>query len=372
MATAAARRIPTFALDFLAGGIGPERNLARNRELIQQIILNPLYVTDRADHPDCTQRVFDTTYSFPFGVAPMGMGDVIWPRVYLHLAAAAKSHRIPFALSGYATSSIEDIASTTGACEWFQHYVTVDKDINSDILRRAEAGGTRVLVITVDVPTATRRRRELRHGLSYPPRVGLSTVADVLAKPRWAWATLTAGIPRLKNLEPYMPQKMPSETVGEFLERIIDTHVSPSRLSEIRQQWSGKLVVKGVLDPQDAIACKELGVDAIWLSNHGGRQFDAAPAPVEVLPSIRQAVGAEVPLFCDSGVRSGLDVARLLARGADFVWLGRAFLYAVAAIGPRGASHVMHVLADEFRTAMGQLGCPSVAELPAFAAPPGK
>ena len=366
MESAARRRVPRFAYEYLSGGISEGTALKNNREALDRVKLTPRYLSLAADKPDCSHRLFGRTYDAPFGVAPIGLGGLMWPRLAEHLAAAAKAHNIPFALSGFGTARLEDIAKIALPNAWFQHYVTVDESINRDMVEKARAAGFEVLIITVDIPTATRRAQDIRNGLSVPPRFDLQTLSHIALRPRWALETLRAGVPQFQNLLPYIPRGSNLQQVGVFLSEIIEGHVSLERLKWFRELWPGKLLVKGILDPFEAEQCKAIGIDAIVVSNHGGRQLDATRSAIEVIGVIRDAVGTDMPLLADGGVRSGLDVLRFLAQGADFVLVGRAFVYAVCAIGAAGADHIMNVLKEEFRMSMAQTGCSAVKDVPAF------
>ncbi|MCP4386890.1 MAG: alpha-hydroxy-acid oxidizing protein, partial [Gammaproteobacteria bacterium] len=211
-----------------------------------------------------------------------------------------------------------------------------------------------------------RRDRDIRNGLSVPPEFNLRTLLDIVSHPVWALAMLRHGVPQFLSLEPYLPRNASLAQLGLFIEKLIEGHVSLEKLRWYREQWPGKMIVKGILDAAEARACAELGVDAISVSNHGGRQLDAAPTAVDALPTIRAAVGNDFPLLADGGIRNGLDIARYLALGADFVLLGRAFMFALGAIGETGAAHAMSVLRQELRATLGQLGCPDIARLPEF------
>ncbi len=364
MESAAKRRVPRFAFEYMVGGIGAELGLRRNRQALDAVRLRPRYLTSCKPNLACT--LLGRTYDLPFGVSPMGLSGMIWPGSAELLAVTAQNHKIPFALSMFATTRLERIAQLAPQYAWFQLNASNDEAIEEDLVARAQRSGYETLVVTIDVPTATRRERDIRNGLSIPPRFDVRTLLQILQRPAWMIHTLQTGIPEFENLRPYLPRKLSLVELGEFLARILEGHVSVERLKGIRDRWPGKLVVKGVLDPADAVACKGIGVDAIVVSNHGGRQLDAAPAAIEVLAEVKRAIGANLPVLVDGGIRSGLDIARAMACGADFVLLGRAFMFGVAALGRKGGDHVISVLREELRSTMGQIGCEELTDLPRF------
>jgi isopentenyl diphosphate isomerase/L-lactate dehydrogenase-like FMN-dependent dehydrogenase len=365
METAAKKRIPRFSWDYLAGGIGRDIAIQNNIEALNRIQLQPRYLVDHADSPDLNHNLLGQNYRLPFGVAPIGLSGLIWPRASEHLATAAKAADIPFALSGFATSSIEQIGDIGGR-RWYQHYAINDDDINQALLKRAQLAGFETLIITVDIPTSTRRDHNIRNGLSVPPHFNLRTLKDIVAKPRWALEMLKHGVPEFLSIKPYLPKNVSLQQIGVLLSEMIEGHVSLQRLKRFRDLWPGTLIVKGLLDPEDALRSIDSGADAVVISNHGGRQLDAARAAVELIPEFRKAVGDDFPLIVDGGIRSGLDIARTLAMGADFVLCGKAFMFAIGAIGARGGYHAIDVLQAELRSTMGQLGCPDIAHLPQF------
>ncbi len=362
----AAQRVPRFAYEYLIGGIGRESCLTRNRTALDKVILCPRYLTDQADDPDLRCTLLGKTYDLPFGIAPIGMGGLIWPKTSEILAAAAKNNNLPCALSTFATASLEEIQGIAGEHAWFQFYPPKDMAIRADLLKRARESGYDTLIVTVDIPTITRRDRDIRNGLSIPPRLNLGTVLQILARPRWALETLLAGQPEFKNLTPYIPRGASMEQSAQFLADQVSWHVTPELLTEIRDQWPGKLIVKGILNPEDAETSKNIGVDALIVSNHGGRQLDAAISAIEAIAGIRKTVGSEMPLIADGGIRNGLDVTRMLAMGADFVLMGRPFVYAVAALGAEGGEHIIEILRDELKGTLSQLGCANIHEIAAF------
>jgi L-lactate dehydrogenase (cytochrome) len=308
----------------------------------------------------------ERSYSLPIGVSPMGLTGMQWPGAAEFLAATAQRQKIPFVLSTFATTRMERIAEIAPDAAWFQLYVLTEPAIEADLIARAQRSGYDVLVVTIDVPTATRRQRDIRNGLSVPPRIDVTTLLQILGRPKWALSTLRWGIPEFLNLKPYFPTNMSLADLGEYISRLTEGHVSLERLKEIRDSWPGKLVVKGVLHPADAEACRQIGADAIIVSNHGGRQLDAVPAAIDVLDDVKRACGDAMPVMVDGGIMSGLDIARALSRGADFVLIGRAFILGIAALGQDGGNHVVRLLREELRSTMGQLGCSRLADLPSF------
>ena len=365
MQECAARRVPRFAFGYLEGGIDREVCLAANMNALRRVVLAPRAIVDEAFEPDLSVTLFGRTWPLPFAPAPLGLTGLIWPNAPALIARAAIGHGLPACLSSFATMSVEEIGAIAGSNLWFQLYCTVDPAIENDVVDRAEAAGASVLIVTVDVPTRTRRERDIASGLSVPPRIDRTTLTDIIARPAWAVAMLRAGMPRFRTLERYLPKGLPLSAMGEHLASMTDGRVTAGKLERLRNRWKGSMIVKGLLDPDDAVRMRDMGVDAVAVSNHGGRQFDAAPAPVEVLPAIREAVGPDYPLLADGGVRSGIDVARMIACGADFVLMGRAFAYAVAAGGEAGGDHAISIIRADLRQAMMQAGTPRLDGLAA-------
>lgn len=371
MEAEARRRIPGFMLDYLVGGLGTGAGVQRNRQDMNDVLLMPRYLSE-ASQPDIRCRLLGREYDAPFGVAPLGLSGLVWPRSEYILAAAAKAHNIPYTLSTVATVTLENIRPVAGENAWFQYYPASDPAVEDSILGRCRDAGYDTILLTVDVPVKTRREQDIRNGLAVPPRFDARTVVQMVAHPGWSLRMLRAGVPQFVNIQPYYDEGA-SRNAGksikasvEFISKVMKGHITAERFARIREGWQGKLIVKGVLAVEDAKEYLALGADGLVISNHGGRQLDAAPSVVRVLPHIREAVGPDVPLLADSGARSGLDVARLLALGADFVLMGRPFLFALGALDKRGGEHVMSVLKAELQAAMGQLGCPTLAQLPRF------
>ena len=363
MERATKRRIPKFAFDYLQGGIGAEACLTGNRRALDNVQLAPRYLPTEPIRPVLETNLFDREFPMPFAASPIGLSGLMWPRAAEHIARAATRHGLPLGLSSFATSSIEEIGTIAGDLLWFQLYCTEKPEIENDLIDRAESAGCEVLVVTVDIPTVTRREKDIANGLSVPPKFDLVTLSQVALRPTWAFATLRAGIPRFKTLLPYIPGGSTLGASAIFLKDMVEGHVTVQKLERIRDRWRGRLIVKGILTAEEALLCQDLGADAIVISNHGGRQLDAAPLIPHVLPDIRAAVGPDFPLIADGGVRSGLDVARLIACGANFVLAGRAFVYAVAAAGETGVDHAIFLLREELKQTLSQIGCQELGDL---------
>ena len=355
----ARRRIPHFVWEYLDSATGEERTQQRNSADLDDVLLRPSILHGEFQ-PDLSRPLLGETYPLPFGIAPVGMSGLIWPDAEPLLAATAAKEGIPYSLSTVAARTPEDIAPVLGEHGWFQIYPPRDPDIRKDMLARAKASGFHTLVLTVDVPVASRRERQTRGGLTQPPKLSGRLAVQAAMRPAWLNGIRKTGMPRLKLMESYSTIKttLPS---NQHIGYLLRTSPDWSYLKALRAEWDGPLIVKGVLDPSVLPKLKDHGADAIWVSNHAGRQFDAAPSSISVLPAIRAAT--DLPILFDSGVRGGLDILRALALGADFVMMGRAFHYGLAALGSKGAHHVVDILREDLIANMGQLGCQSLVDL---------
>lgn len=355
-------RLPKFVWEYLDSATGTEATKHRNRAALDRVGLMPSVLHGEFS-PDLGVELMGQKLPLPFGMSPLGMSGLIWPDAEAHLARAADRAGIPFGLSTVAAASPEDVAPHLGKHGWFQLYPPRDPEIRTDMLARAKAAGFTTLVLTVDVPVASRRERQTRSGLTSPPKLTPRLMAQVAMRPAWAMGMARRGLPHMKMLDKYTEGTAtanlpPTAHVGYLLR----TAPNWDYLHWLRDHWDGPLVIKGVLRPEDATALEQAGADAIWVSNHAGRQFDAAPASAEALPAIRAAT--KLPVIFDSGVETGLDILRAFALGADFVMLGRAFHIALAALGPRGVDHLIDLLARDLTANMGQLGAHNLRELP--------
>ncbi|KQI69452.1 alpha-hydroxy acid dehydrogenase [Loktanella sp. 3ANDIMAR09] len=356
----ARRRIPHFVWEYLDSATGDESALARNRAALDAVLLQPSILHGEFS-PDLSVTMMGATYPLPFGIAPVGMSGLVWPGAERLLARTAATAGIPYGMSTVATQTPEDVAPHLGTHAWFQIYPPRDPQIRADMLRRARDAGFGTLVLTVDVPVASRRERQTRGGLTNPPRLTPRLAAQAAMCPAWLNGIRQTGMPRMRLIDSYSDTTtaLPSTAHAGYLLR---TSPDWDYLHALRAEWDGPLVVKGVLDAGDVPRLSEAGVDAIWVSNHAGRQFAAAPATADVLPAIRAAT--DLPIICDSGVEGGLDILRMIALGAEFVMLGRAFHYGLGAIGDAGAAHVIDILKQDIIANMGQLGTRKLSELP--------
>ena len=357
----ARKRLPKFSYDYVDGGSGAGIGLKRNRKALDAITLTPRYITDWKK-VEMGVELFGEKYGRPFGIAPMGLASLQYPRAELAFARAGRKVNIPTSLSTACTVDIEDFGALAGENGWFQLYPPKSQEINDDLIDRAHNSGFKALMVTVDVPARGWRPRDMYNGLALPPRITLESLFNSAIRPRWSLNTLINGIPHFKTLGRYSNNKS-MRGMAEFVGEQLGQMVTSDRLKRIRDHWKGPLIIKGVMHPDDAKQAMKIGYDGILVSNHGGRQMDASPAPVEVLPDIVEAVGEKVTVMVDSGFSSGLDIVRGLALGAQFVFCGRAFMWGLSALGEKGVDHVVDLLTDEITLALTQIGCPDIAKL---------
>ncbi|MFK4654270.1 (S)-mandelate dehydrogenase [Bradyrhizobium japonicum] len=360
----AQKRLPKIAFDFIEGGVDDEISLWHNREVFKRHKLLPRYLVDVSKREQkCV--LLGQSYAYPFGISPMGVIGLFRPNADLMLAEAAKIANIPYIMSSASNASIEAAAKTAPKNTWFQIYATSKPEITEDLVRRARDLALTTLVVTIDVPVYSNRERNRRNGFARPLKMSPSIVLEALRHPGWLFDFIrTGGIPLMENWAPYAPKGASSGDVADLYGMLTPAPmITWSTIERIRSLWSGNLVIKGILHPDDAIRAANLGAEAIIVSNHGGRQLDPAPSPLELLPSIHAAVGERVELILESGVRRGSDVIIALCLGARFVLFGRPALYGAAAGGAAGVSRAIEIMRKEIDVVMAQIGCSSIKEL---------
>lgn len=358
----AKKKVPGFAFDYLDGGCNEEINLRKNTTEIREVELLPQYL-EPFDKIEMKTELFGHVYDAPFGIAPVGLQGLIWPNAPEILARAAFKHNIPFTLSTVSTSSIEKISELTEGRAWFQLYHPADNSLRDKILKRV-AEHCPVLVILSDVPTFGYRNKEIKNGLAMPPRMTLKNIIQIMGRPDWALKTLIHGQPSFKVLKPYMPKGMNMHHLGLFMNKTFNGRLNEEKVKAIRDMWKGKLVIKGIASEADTEKAIQLGIDGIIVSNHGGRQLDAGPSTIKVLSGIAAKFSDKIKVMMDSGIRTGPDVARALASGAQFTFMGRTFMYGVGALGNEGGNHTISILKTQLQQVMEQICCEKVSDLP--------
>ena len=354
----AQRSLPRIAFDFIDGGADDERCLQRNRDAFTQYRLLPRYLRDVSQR-DQTVQLLGRTYASPIGISPTGLAGLWRPDADLIQAAAAREANVPFLLSSASNNALEDVVAVAPDHVWFQMYCTTDQKINADLVQRAIQANVGVLVVSVDVPVNSNRERNRRNGFSRPFRMTPEVVLEALRHPAWVLRYLrTGGVPMMRNWEPYASQGASAAQVADLYGTLTPAPmVDWDHLRRIRDAWKGPLVIKGILHPEDARMAARLGANALVVSNHGGRQLDAAPSPLEMLPAIRAAVGEHIELILDSGIRRGSDIVIARCLGARACLFGRPVLYAVAAGGQAGVARVLQIMRNEVDMVLAQIGC---------------
>ena len=354
-------KMPKFAFDYLDGGCNDDINLNKNRTDIQKIELMPNYLSD-FDESIMKTELFGHTYDAPFGIAPIGLQGLMWPNSPEILAKAAMEHNIPFILSTVTTSSIETIAEITEGKSWFQLYHPADEKIKNDLLDRAENAGISVLVILADVPTFGFRPRDIKNGLSMPPKMNLNNIIEVIKNPEWTLKTLLYGKPAFKTMMPYIPKGLNLQKLGEFMDITFSGRLNEERIASIRSKWKGTLIIKGIVGEQDAEKAIRLGADGLIISNHGGRQLDAGQSSIVSMTDLAKKYKNQIKIMVDSGLQSGPDIARAMASGAEFTFMGRSFMYGVGALGNEGGNHTISLIKKELLQVMEQLCCEKTSD----------
>ena len=357
----AKKRIPEVAYAYMETGTSHEQLLQRNLDDLQKVKITPRFAKGELS-VDMTTTLFGQKYSAPFGSAPIGLMGLMWPKAEMIVARMGKDYNIPAGLSTVATEAPETVGPLVGEMGWFQLYTPREPELRRTFLKRAKDAGYKVLMVTVDIPLPSRRERTKRAGLSIPLKIGPKMIWDGIKHPHWTAATLQRGLPRLRMVESHAEFKT-MMSVGKFVQGQLGGNLSWDICKQIKEEWDGPVLIKGILDVRDAEMAAKIGMDGIVVSNHGGRQFDGAPSPIEVLPDIVRGVGDKMKIVFDSGIRSGLDVMRALWLGADFVLCGRAYLYGLGALGKLGPSHVTELLMLQLQNNMYQIGASSIEQL---------
>ena len=356
----AKKRLPKSVFDFIDGGAEDETTLRDNRSAFERWRLTPR-VLQNVSTPDTGLTLQGQQLSAPLVVAPMGSCALGWPQADIALAKAATSLGLAYTLSTMSTTSIEAMARAVSGPLWFQLYVLKNHDFNHQLMQRAWLAGYRTLVVTVDLPAGGKRERDLRNGIQVPLKFNASHLWAALTHPHWSWQMLSQGFPEYENVKGYLNDDSAGMTIAARVGQNLDAQFTWVQLERLRQLWHGQLWVKGVAHPEDAARMVAMGIDGIWVSNHGGRQLDGAVASLDALPLIAQSVAGRVPLILDSGVRRGIDVLKARALGAQAVAVGRAALWGACAGGEAGAHHALNLLVGELKLAMKLAGTPDLS-----------
>lgn len=357
----AKRVLPQFVFDYVDGAADDEQCLRRNASAMEDLYLLPTCLSDVSEI-DTSVELFGQRWKLPIAIAPTGFNGLCRPGGDVLLAKAATSAGVPFTLSTASNARLEDVARAGEGIRWLQLYVMTDRSIAQQMMKRAQVAGYSALVLTVDVPVSGNRERDVRNGFRLPFRPGVKTILDICRHPQWLARTLLNGSPGFVNLSESADAKTSTQLQAALLSRAMDRTLAWHDLDWIRSHWKGSLLIKGILNPQDAERAVQHGVDGIIVSNHGGRQFDAAPSTMQILPSIVAAAGSRIPVLIDGGFRRGTDVAKALALGARAVMIGRPAIYGMAAAGEVGARAVLDILGSELARSMTLLGARTTAD----------
>ena len=351
----AKKRLPKMFFDFIDGAAGDEKLSELNSSALDQIRLEPK-VLRNVEKRNLNKKIFGIEYDLPFGFAPMGMCNLTWPGADRMLANESIINNIPACVSMASTTSLEKMYEFTEGRSWLQLYIFQDEKFVMELLDRAKKTGYKTLVLTVDVPIQFRRAKDDKNGFTVPFKIGPKQFFDFATHPNWSISTLLYGIPKPMNYET-------SKSGNKFVRSESRGSTDWETLKRIRDAWTGKLVVKGVMSQEDSLKIKDEGADAIQVSNHGGRQLESATSAINALPLIREALGKEFPLIFDSGIRSGGDIVRALAFGADYVMIGRPLMYAIGADGAQGLRKIIEIIIGELSTTLGLVGLTDINEI---------
>ena len=350
------KRLPKLVFDFIDGASGDDKLAEINSTALDQIRLEPK-VFRNVENRNLSKKIFDFHFDYPFGFAPMGMTNLSWPEADKMIAKESAYNNIPTCVSMASSTTLEDMFTFSEGHSWMQIYIFQSEEFIMELLKRAESIGYKVLILTVDVPILSRRARDDRNGFGYPFKIGPKQFLDFALHPQWSLTTLFKGAPQ--------PMHYVTSKSGDHVFRRKESRGATdwNTLKRVRDAWKGKLIIKGVMNSEDALKIKEAGADAIQVSNHGGRQLDSATASINALPLIRKALGDDFPILFDSGIRSGSDILRALALGANFVMFGRPLMYAIGADGARGLRRIINLIKEELSTNLGLVGLTDINEV---------
>ena len=357
----AKKRLPKIAYDFIEGGTDDEVGLTTNEQAFLQARVVPRYLVDVTVRDQST-TLFGRTYSSPIGIAPTGLAGLFRRGADLMLAQAARDANVPFIMSGASTASIEDLGKLAPDHGWYQLYSAKDQSISEDMIKRAGEAGLKTLVFTVDIPEGSNRERNIRNGWGRPLKLTWSGKLEALGHPAWMLEWLRHGTPYFDNWAKYAPAK-DANAIADFVAGQTRAPMTWTHVERYRELWKGNLVLKGIMHPDDAVRAHSLGVDGIMVSNHGARQLDRAPSPLQVLPVIRDAVGDKMTLMLDGGIRRGFDALIARCTGAKFCFVGRPTLYGVTAGGTAGAAMALRIFRREIDISMAQMGATAIDDL---------
>ncbi|MDT0675870.1 alpha-hydroxy acid oxidase [Autumnicola musiva] len=357
----AKERMPAFAFEYR--GCNEDVNITRNTAEIREVQLEPRYLRNYRESSTKTS-ILGMEFDAPFGIAPVGLQGLMWRNSPQILSKAAYKHNIPFILSTVTTMDIEEGSRITDGRAWFQLYNPVQDEVRNDILKRASDAGCPVLILLCDVPTFGYRPKDIRNGLALPPKMSAKNILQIPGKPIWAFNTLKYGHSTFENLKSYTPEGLNLKQLGRFMDKTFSGRLNEDLIKPIRDKWKGKLILKGVASERDTKDAIRMGFDGIIVSNHGGRQLDAGESTIKSLQSIAGKHCDQIEIMMDSGLRSGPDIARAIACGAKFTFMGRSFMYGVGALGNKGGDHTISMMKTQFKQVMEQLCYDRVEYLP--------
>ncbi len=351
------KRIPKLIFDFVDGASGDEKLCEINSTALDQIRLEPK-VLRNVEKRSLKKKFLGIDFDYPFGFAPMGMCNLTWPGADKMLARESIDNNIPVCVSMASTTSLEDMFELSQGHSWLQLYIFQDENFVMELLERAQNTGYKVAILTVDVPIQFRRAKDDKNGFAVPFKIGPKQFFDFATHPRWSLSTLLSGIPKPMNY-------VTSKSGNKFIRSESRGATDWDTLKRVRDAWKGKLIIKGVMSPEDAVKIKNAGADAVQVSNHGGRQLESAPSAINALPLIRKVLGKEYPIIFDSGIRSGSDIVRALAFGANYAMIGRPLMYGIGADGERGLRRILNIIKEELSTTLGLVGLNDINDVSA-------